>query len=247
MPGFVRWRRALEPDGSKPQLRSASAVVRSDLVLVDDPDHEPLAVAEQPPHERRTARARDVVEPGANVREAPRRLPRERVAHPDPVRPRRQSPSCEVGQLGSDLQAVRLDVVRRPPRQALHQVPAGAADVEERPVTVDRVGDVRARVLPVPRRPTLAGLLPRRGRGKIGRHEERSHLLVPAVFVELAPLEPPIDLGQLTPRVVLQVRERVLGHPGRVYAEPMSINTGCAPRSGRACTGSRPGRRRSPA
>jgi hypothetical protein len=63
--------------------------------------------------------------------------------------------------------------------------------------------DVAASVLPVGRGAALPRLLPRRLRREVGRHEQQLDLAVPAVLVEIAPLEPRVDLRELSPGVVL--------------------------------------------
>ena len=160
------------------------------------------------------AGGRDVVERGSDVGEGLRRFPRERVPDVDPVRPLGEPTAREIGELRREVEAVRLDRERRPARKALHEIAVRAADVEERPVPVDRVRDVAAGALPVLLGSRLAGLPPRRLRGEIRRDDELLRSAMPAVLVDLAALQRLVDLRDLAPLVLLQVGVLV-GHAGK--------------------------------
>ncbi len=77
------------------------------------------------------------------------------VADPDAIRPLGETPSGARDEAGADVDAVRLDrepTLTAPPRHRLHEQPVGAAEVEERAVAVDTVGDRLPRRSPLARR-----------------------------------------------------------------------------------------------
>ena len=158
-------------------------------LLVERADDQPVAVAEQMGDEIAPPRRRDVVQSGANEGETLRRIPAERVPDVDAIRPLRQTPPREHGELGRDLQPVRLHAMLGPADDALHQEAARAADVEERTVPVDCIGDVAPCLLPQRFVAGLAGLSPRRLGCEVRRDDEVGHRPVPALLVDLAALE----------------------------------------------------------
>lgn len=70
----------------------------------------------------------------------------------DPLAPLRQPPSRQVGQLGGDIEAIRVDtmaILARPRGDTLHEQPAGTSDIEKRPVHLDGSHHGAAITLPV--------------------------------------------------------------------------------------------------
>src|SRR5439155_26473301 len=104
----------------------------------------------------------------------------------------------ERRELRGNVQAEWLDAmsgVAGPALHALHQVSAGATDVEEPAVAVDGVGDERAGARPMRLVATLTGLAARVIRGEILRRDDRGDGAVPPVLID--PPRRQIRLGAL--------------------------------------------------
>ena len=100
--------------------------------------------------------------------------------------PSGEAPAGELDEGRHEVEPVWLDPARRPGDEALEQVPARAADVEEGPVPVDRIRDRTPGCLPARLVAAEAGLRARVLPGEIRSLEDRSHLGEPPRVVDLA-------------------------------------------------------------
>ncbi|HEX7840075.1 MAG TPA: hypothetical protein VF469_21510 [Kofleriaceae bacterium] len=105
-------------------------------LLVEHADDQPTTVgnhvAEQALDQIAPPERRDILEAGPHDVKAVRWLPVDRVPGEDPIAPVRQPPARQVGELGREIEAVRLarDAGRAAPaNHALHQVAARTGDV----------------------------------------------------------------------------------------------------------------------
>src|SRR5439155_10197884 len=103
----------------------------------------------------------------------------------DSVGPLRQPAAGQLDERGCQIEPVRLDPVGCPPDEAFEQVPACAADVEERAAAVERVRDRAPRRLPARLVAAEAGLCAWGAAGQVGGLEDRAHLCKPARVVDL--------------------------------------------------------------
>ncbi len=140
----------------------------------------------------------------------------DRISAVDPLCPPGQAAAGQVGQLRRDVEAVRLNPVAPVPRpllQSLHQVAAGAADVQEGAVPVDGVGDQAAGALPGGAVVAAAArLAPGSIFGEIRRRDDRRDLSVPAHFIDLCRLQCCFQPGKQRVGPVLRLFDRPLCH-----------------------------------
>jgi len=121
----------------------------------DDAREESLRICPPP-------RMRNVYQLRSHEVEPHRRFPHEGVADEDSISPVRQPDASQFRQLLRDVETVGLDavtVLASPNDDALHKQTAGATDVEERSVALDRGNDGPAKTLPVAFVPPEARLL----------------------------------------------------------------------------------------
>ncbi len=188
------------PVNGEPHDAICSSVVRSLSCSLKTPT---MSRSQQPSSRSTSSRLRptgNVLEAGANVRERARRLPRQGVPDEDRVGPARKSRCAREPRARVRSRARTARRRSRPASEALQQIAVRAAHVEEGTVAVDRIRDEASRPLPVVRRPGLARLSPRGLRSEVRRDDERLGGLVPRGLVDLAAIEPGVDLGQLLAR-----------------------------------------------
>ena len=181
-------------------------------LFVEHSDDQSVAPREQVRDEVSTPGGWRVLEARPDVGESPRRLPC--PAFPIQIRSahrgsRSRANATSSGEMSRPYGSTWYVV---PPRECLHQVAVRAADVEERAVAVDRVGDHSSRdrsqlaaspVLPEP--PGGLG-------GEVCGHHKIRHRSMPAVLVDLAALELRVDRRDLPPRPLLEGRVGIVAH-----------------------------------
>lgn len=161
-----------------------------------------------------------VHELGAHEVESPGRPPSQRVADEDPVGPLRETAPRELGERGYEVEPERLDSVWGPAHDRLKEVAGGAADVEERPVAVDRLDDRPPRCLPARFVAAEARLGAWVVAGEVRRLEDRGHGAEPLVIVELAASTRLGELMDFVPPVLLALlacRHLLLAGISRLY------------------------------
>src|SRR5438552_17664924 len=173
-------------------------------------------VGEQMVDEVAATARRNVFQPGAHEVEAQGRRPGEPVADEDAVGPPWQTRAGERGELGDDVEPVRLDpdpLRRTPLDERLHEQTVRAADVEERAVAIHRVGDEPAGMHPARGVTGETGLRLGCGSAQVRGPDDVGNACVPARLVDLAALQCLIDLGDERAGAIAEAV--VAGHASR--------------------------------
>src|SRR2546428_2365599 len=173
-------------------------------------------VGEQMVDELAATARRNVFQPGAHEVEAQGRRPGQRVADEDPVGPVREPRMRERRELGDDVEPVRLDpdpLRRAPLDERLHEQTVRAADVEERAVAIDGLGDDPAGMHPGRGVAGETGLRLGRGSAQVRGPDDVGDARVPVRLVDLPTVQCLIDLGDERAGAIAEAV--VAGHASR--------------------------------
>src|SRR5205085_363427 len=146
--GHLELRLVAPPAQDAPHRIGRDAAPRAPVAADDQPpirrDHPP----EEPLDQLTPPLLRHVDELRPHEVEPSRRLPLQRVADDEAIRPPRQPRAGQLDEARREVEPVRLERMRRPADERLEQVPVRAADVEEAAGPVDRLDDRSPRRLP---------------------------------------------------------------------------------------------------